>query len=410
LNGKSYWSVSPVTRRQTTAGGIAIGFDDDSEYAGGIGRWLVRSLQAVPDQVKQIGEMESFWYVTMLFLLRCRDLTLISIWNPSFLTILCSHLQGCWPKLAEDISRGTLSPPVPLEPEVAAQLGRDLSPDPMRAAEIRSVFMGEASSAAKYQALWPRLRLISCWCDGTSGELAEELHQLFPKVVIQGKGLLATEGFFTLPVVGMAGCLPALRSHFLEFIPHDGGNVLLLHQLEAGSTYSMVATTAGGLYRYRLHDLVQVAGFHNNVPLLRFMGKEDHIADHFGEKLHEAHVSDVLRQVAARNGLMPGFAMLACEKQPEPKYVCFVESPNIDDGQLLRIAAEIDRQLRANFHYGYCRDLGQLAAVRVFRIERNGRESYLQECCRRGQRLGDVKPIALHRGSGWIEAFQGRML
>lgn len=410
LNGKSYWSVSPVTRRQTTAGGIAIGFDDDSEYAGGIGRWLVRSVQAVPDQVKYIGEMESFWYVTILFLLRCRDLTLISIWNPSFLTILCSHLQDSWPLLAEDISMGTLSPPVPLEPEVAAQLSRNLRPDPMRAEEIRSAFMGDQSPAEQHQCLWPNLRLISCWCDGAATELAGELHGLFPQAVIQGKGLLATEGFFTLPVVGMAGCLPALRSHFLEFIQQDGGDVLLLHQLEAGSTYSMVATTAGGLYRYRLHDLLTVTGFHNSVPLLRFMGKEDHIADHFGEKLHEAHVCNVMKQVAAQHELVPSFAMLACEKQPEPGYVYFVESPNIGDGQLLQIVTEIDKQLRANFHYGYCRDLGQLAAIRVFRIDRNGCESYLQECCRRGQRLGDAKPISLHRGSDWTDVFQGRMV
>jgi len=410
LNGTSYWSVSPATKQQATSGGIPIGFDDDSEYVGGLGRWMVRSVHAVPDQVKRVGQMGNFWYVTLLFLLRSRDLALISVWNPSFLTILCGHLQDCWPKLVEDISQGTLSPPVPLDPEIAADLGQFLRPDHVRAEQIRTAFLGEKLPPDQYQALWPNLHLISCWCDGAAREPAEEVQHLFPQAVVQGKGLLATEGFFTLPVVGMAGGLPAFRSHFQEFIPQDGGAPLMLHRLEAGSTYSLVVTTAGGLYRYRLHDLIQVTGFHNTVPLLRFVGKEDHIADHFGEKLHEAHVCDVLRQVASCHGLDPGFAMLAFEKQPEPGYVYFVEAGKACDGQLLRLAAEIDGHLRGNFHYAYCRDLGQLAAVRVFRVEKDGRENYLQGCCSTGQRLGDVKPVALHRSSGWSEAFQGRML
>lgn len=410
LNGQSYWSVSPVTRRQTTAGGIPVGFDDDSDYVGGFGRLLVRSLQAVPDQVKHIGQMENFWYVTLLFLLRSRALALVSVWNPSFLAILCRRLEDCWPQLAEDIDRGSLSPPEPLDPELAAQLGRQLRPDHVRAEEIRSVFLREKSPADRHLALWPRLRLVSCWSDGVAGDLAEGIRQLFPRSVIQGKGLLATEGFFTLPVAGLDGCLPALRSHFLEFMPQQGGKALLLHQLETGGTYSLVVTTGGGLYRYRLHDLVLVSGFHHNVPLLRFVGKADHIADHFGEKLDESHVAEVLRRAAVRHGLVPDFAMLACEKLPEPGYVYFVESVNGGDSQLLRIAAEIDLQLKGNFQYGYCRELGQLAPVRVFRVERNGRESYLQGCCSRGQRLGDVKPVALHHGCGWAEAFRGRML
>jgi len=410
LDGQSYWSVSPVAQKRTTAGGIPIGFDDDSDYVGGFGRLLVNSLQAVPDQVKHIGQMENFWYFTLLFLLRCRALALISVWNPSFLTILCRRLEDCWPQLADDIARGGLSPPEPLDPELAKELERRLRPDHVRANEIRSVFMREKSPADRHLALWPGLRLVSCWSDGAAGELAEGIRQLFPRAVIQGKGLLATEGFFTLPVAGLDGCLPALRSHFLEFMPQQGGEARLLHRLEPGGIYSLVVTTGGGLYRYRLHDLVRVSGFHDKVPLLRFVGKADHVADHFGEKLDESHVAGVLRRAAGRHGLVPDFAMLACEKLPEPGYVYFIEAGNAGDSQLLRISAEIDAQLKGNFQYGYCRDLGQLAPVRVFRVERNGRESYLQGCCSRGQRLGDVKPVALHRGCGWAETFRGRML
>jgi hypothetical protein len=410
LAGTSYWSVSPVTREPEGADSrIPIGFEDDSEYVGGLGRLLVRSVQAVPDRVKRIGQMESFWYVTLLFLLRSRSLALISVWNPSFLTILCRHLHDWWPSLADDIAAGTLSPPAPLEPEVAAVLNRCNRPDPARAAEIRAACMFGDDGAVRHRGLWPRLQLVSCWGDGAAREGARELGGLFPQAVIQGKGLIATEGFFTFPVSGLDGCLPAFRSHFLEFLPRGGSVPLLLHQVEAGEEYSLVVTTAGGLYRYRLHDLVRVSGFHHGLPLLRFLGKEDHIADHFGEKLHEEHVCEALRQGAARAGLSPRFAMLSYEERPEPGYVYLVEDGGSDE-RLRHAAVAIDGLLKGNFHYRYCRDLGQLAEVRVFRVAGGGREDYLQACCRRGQRLGDIKPLALQRKPGWTGEFRGRML
>ena len=38
--------------------------------------------------------------------------------------------------------------------------------------------------------------------------------------------------------------------------------VLGAHEVEDGKHYYLVPTTAAGLYRYDLHDLVRVAGFH----------------------------------------------------------------------------------------------------------------------------------------------------
>ncbi len=409
--GESYWSVTPAARQATrTSGGIPVGFEDDSEYLGGLKGWLVRSTQAVPAPVKQIADMDSFWYVTALFLLGSRRLALISVWNPTYLTILCDHLWRWWPQLADDLAAGTITPPVSLGAELAGHLARYLRPAPRRAAQVRAAFAAGASPATTCRRLWPSLRLLSCWADGAAADAVGQLRALFPGVTLQGKGLIATECFATLPLLGRDGCLPALRSHFFECLPEQGGEPRLLHQLTVGATYSLVVTTGGGLYRYRLHDLVRVTGVHRGVPLLRFLGKADGCVDHFGEKLHETHVQAVLRQAVAETGLQPGFAMLALDGGPPPAYVLYLEIAAADDGQLLRFGELVELQLRDNFHYAYCRDLGQLAALRVFRIAGQGGEDYLQGCVAQGQRLGDVKPRALHRLSGWTGLFSGRML
>jgi hypothetical protein len=410
IAGKSYWAITPAAgKKERTAGGIPIGFDDDSEYLGWAGR-LFRSVQAVPEEVKLIGNMESFWYVTLLFLLRSHDLALISIWNPTFLTILCDHLHSRWRQLADDIAAGALTPPLPLDPHLAERLSRRNPPDPDRSKEVRAAFAADTAMPEIHRALWPRLRVISCWRDAAASGPAAELAGLFPQAIIQGKGLLATEGFATLPLIGRAGCLPALCSHFFEFLPAGNEEALLLHQLETGKSYSLIITTAGGLYRYRLQDMVTVEGFHNDVPLLIFAGKEECISDHYGEKLHEDHVRKSLQEVTERAALQPKFAMLAIDEQRPPAYALYIEAPQTNDRELRRIGEMLDELLRMNCQYRYCRDLGQLAQLRVFRISGNGCQSYLSRCNELGQRLGDIKPTALHQRSGWTGIFRGSML
>ncbi|HZG67546.1 MAG TPA: hypothetical protein VEZ12_12435, partial [Herpetosiphonaceae bacterium] len=58
----------------------------------------------------------------------------------------------------------------------------------------------------------------------------------------------------------------------------------------------------------------------------------------------------------------------------------------------------------------YCRELGQLDALKVFRIEGSGLETYLSVCQARGQRAGDIKPTALHHNQGWARSFRGKTL
>jgi hypothetical protein len=266
------------------------------------------------------------------------------------------------------------------------------------------------------------------------------LARLFPHARLQGKGLIATEGFVSLPLVGREGAALAIRSHFFEFIPTPGPQhptsdlpPRLAHELEPGVQYSVVITTGGGLYRYQLHDIVEVAGHLGDCPLLRFVGKEDYFSDWFGEKLNESHVRQAMDELFARYAIHPTFAMLACDKQGEDlgaipayaeyrtantsplkidsfAYTLFIEAETVSAETLQQLGCDLEAALRENYHYNYCRDLRQLGAVRVFRVERGALETYLSVCQAHGQRAGDIKPVALHRSGGWSQLFQGRLI
>ncbi|MDQ4076640.1 MAG: GH3 auxin-responsive promoter family protein [Chloroflexota bacterium] len=417
LRGEAYWSISPVTRAdERTPGGIPIGFEEDSEY---LGRWqsaLIRSFQVVPSEVRWIHDMEAFRYVTLLFLLRSRSLALISVWNPTFLTLLVDHLADWWMPLARDIERGTLSPPTSIDGDLHESLRSANDADPQRAAEIRTIFSADAPAGTIHTRLWPNLRLISCWADGHAATYVPEVARHFPQVRIQGKGVIATEGFVSFPLIGYPGAALAIRSHFFEFLPEEeleieGSVPLLAHELERDSVYSIILTTGGGLYRYRLQDLVEVVGHLGECPLLRFVGKEALVSDRFGEKVNERHVRHALDTLFAHHGLHPTFAMLACTaERNRHAYTLFIEVDGVPDARLAPLAEELEAALVENFHYRYCRDLEQLAPVRLFRIASHAWETYLSVCRAEGQRAGDIKPVALHRWGGWPEVFRQEVI
>jgi hypothetical protein len=163
-------------------------------------------------------------------------------------------------------------------------------------------------------------------------------------------------------------------------------------------------TTGGGLYRYRLEDRVAVDGFVGPTPSLRFLGKEGHVSDLRGEKLQESFVAGALARTFESLRLSPRFALLAPndETNGPPGYTLYVEVPEPPPD----LAAALETELAANPHYRLCVALGQLAPAKVFRIEKDGVARYLEHLRGRGQRLGDIKPLALSPETGWSRVFR----
>jgi hypothetical protein len=94
--------------------------------------------------------------------------------------------------------------------------------------------------------------------------------------------------------------------------------------------------------------------------------------------------------------------MLACDTAcARAGYVLYIESAEAMDC-LERIGAAIEAQLCGSFHYEYARRLGQLAPLRVCRVE-GAADRYMARAVREGQRAGNVKPLALDRRTDWTD-------
>jgi hypothetical protein len=363
--GKAYVSVSPATRAPRMIGGIPVGMASEGAY---LGEDLVPALldvMAVSASVAHLSDVDEWRLATLTALARCSDLTLVSVWSPTFLIALLEAL----PRLADPLLQALHD-----EPERAREVGAAIARSPVDTA-----------------LLWPRLDTVSAWADGSSRPYARRLQDMLPHATLQPKGLLATEGAVTTPCSSIWP-VPALTSAVLEFID-DQGKSFLCDELRAGETYGVVMTNAGGFYRYDLGDRLLCHGYEHALPSLEFLGR-DIASDLVGEKLTEPFVSDALT-------LVIGTACLAPRAVARPHYVLLVDTSDRDTARCA--AATIEQRLRLNPQYDYARKIGQLAPVAYEMVE-HLLERYLRLGARRGRRLADIKPPGLITDPAAIEA------
>ena len=403
MSGRAYWSITPYLEEESQQTAIPIGFKPDSAYLGGIKQHLVEPLMAVRAEIAQIGDIELFRYLTLLELLRCSDLRLISVWHPSFLVILLDELPRVWDSLLRDINDGTVNPPVALPDRIKSKFAA--KPDKNRCTQL-SHANGDDSSA-----IWPDLKMISCWGSGHARGAIKELEKYFSGVQIQQKGLIATEAFISLPF-GKDDCNNwlhplAINSHFFEFIDVNG-DCKFIDQLQLGEEYQIIVTTGGGLYRYAMNDRIRVNAFVGRTPSIEFIGKLDFVSDYYGEKLNDHFVADVIDSVVADLSGKVTFSMLAPDGVDKPeRYTLYLE---IDSRPNISLCEELDEKLCSNPHYAACRRLGQLKQVKVFIISYAANHTYLLSSMSEGKRLGDVKPVKLSSRTGWSSVFTGNYI
>ncbi len=391
--GPAYWSISPALPASDEPSAVPIGFDDDSAYLGGVRRRLAESTFAVPSALRLVRDPDDFRYLTLLSLLRQPELRLVSVWHPSFFTLLLDALPARWDEWIGDVTNGGCRRAAQLAPEVRAAV--DAPAQPRRGAELRRVGPADARQ------LWPRLRVVSCWGDAQAALPFADLQHRLPGVALQSKGLLATEAFVSIPFRKMHPL--AVTSHFFEFAD-TSGEVLRAHELRTGESYTVIVTTGGGLWRSRLGDLVEVDGFIGATPSLRFLGRGASVSDLCGEKLTETFVTRAIAAACAACGCAPRFAMLApeCDADGHWSYTLFAE------GELPReLPARLNAGLRANPHYALCRDLGQLSPVACV-VVTDGYQIFSTASVATGRRLGDIKPQALSPRTDWRSLFSAR--
>ncbi|HET7699076.1 MAG TPA: GH3 auxin-responsive promoter family protein [Vicinamibacterales bacterium] len=387
--------VSPAIEGWTAAGvpyGAASGLTYLSQNA------LVRTLYAVPYDAFTIKDFAAKYYVILRMAVE-RDLRVILMANPSTLGLLLKELNQHAESLIQDIADGRITAPAPIDPDVRRRLASRLRPNPQRARELARIRDADGGTLPPVR-VWPRLRAVVCWRDASAALYLPALEASLGDVPVYNLGYAASEGLGTFRLAGAGDEVLAITGHLFEFCDVDeidgavgsAGPLRLCDELEEGHRYFIVMTTSGGLYRYHIDDIVEVRGFVNRTPALRFVQKGTNSYSFTGEKLTEAQIIAAVTAATSAHGVTPTFFTALPIFGEPPHYRVMVEGPASGTSVPANLlAGAIDAELsRLNVEFEGKRKSRRLASTQVVFLPPGFFEQY-REATHRTKRDAQIK-------------------
>ena len=246
-------------------------------------------------------------------------------------------LETEWRSLCHDIRTGELNEKI-TDPTLRVAMEDHIllrKPNPVLADLIASKCRSLTSKRAlgsggawkgAVRILWPRCKYVLSILTGAMEVYVEKLEFYTGGAVpLVSADYAATEGWIgvnigptSTPTDVSFTILPTLA--FFEFIPlsrtrsthindmSNGGGAALaaydegvpvgLTDVKVGQEYEIVMTTAWGLYRYRLGDIVRVTGFYNNAPQVAYVCRKNVMLSLNIDKITEKDLKAVVDRAA----------------------------------------------------------------------------------------------------------------
>lgn len=332
---------------------------------------IIKRHFALPYELSKIKDVDTKYYL-MLRLALAQNVTTILCCNPSSLLLLADQMGEHAEKLVTDIYDGKVSSEYSIPAAFDKAFKPFLSAQRTLARRLARTLDQEGKLSPKNA--WPNLALVSCWKGGPMSFYLDQLQEPYGNLPVRDFGYMASEGRGNIPLSDQgAGGVIAVTSHFFEFVPEaemdsPDRHFLTVDQLEVNGRYYIHFTTAAGLYRYNISDLIEVVGFFKNTPVIQFIRKGAGISSITGEKLTEEQVRVALARAVAKLGIT-GITQFISTVQLDrpPYYVCFIElKEELSDSLRNNFLRAFDQALKAqNPEYRDKRDTLRLGTPRL---------------------------------------------
>lgn len=292
-------------------------------------------------------------YLHARFALQDADVTWGTSSFISIFLMMMQYIEKEWEILVNDIENGTINEDIKMPPEVRASVLKKLVPMPERAKELREIFE-DGFDIPIIPRLWPKLQCIVAVCTGGFSNYLYKMKERYidDSVHILYVGLTASEGLFSVPFeLDNPEAVLVPDSVFYEFLPIDSENfddMVTMDKLEVGKTYEIIFTNFSGFYRYRMRDAVKVTGYHNQLPIVEFQYRIDHIIHLTGEKTTEKALRFAAESTEKELGYqMEEFSAYGDEDAVPLRYNYLMEIHDVPEGlKVNQIVETLEKYLR----------------------------------------------------------------
>jgi hypothetical protein len=403
LDGMILSIVSPAVEGYVTDSGKPFGSTSGHMYES-LPK-IIRRRYIVPSRIFGIHDYDTKYHAILRLAIQEKNITFVSTANPSTLARIAKLFRERGPEIIREVAEGTFSEMDKLNFAQRETMTKALRKDAKRSEELKKVWE-DRKGQVRFQDLWPAISAVACWTGGSSSIFLDQLRGEFGQgTLLRDLGYLSSEFRGTIPFSDHTNAgVPTFRSHFLEFVQRDDWDNGLqkfvdLHDLKNGELYYIFVTSDFGLYRYNMNDIVEVDGFFNKVPLLKFIQKGKGVTNITGEKLYENQVLCAVDQLENTLGIHSNFfLMVADEAQSRYTfyYEPFQENESAAVGKHDDIQNRLDTLLREiNIEYDVKRSSGRLKDLDLAVLKGGSYEEFKRHSISNGQREGQFKIVAL---------------
>ena len=358
---------------------------------------FMKSLHPAPADVFHISDYKARYYAIMRMAI-ARDCTLIITANPSTLVEMQTNANEFYNDYCDDIEKGTLSNKFPIPDNIRAALLANVKPNPARAAELRKLKARYGTVLPKHY--WPNLQVVNTWFCGNTRIYYEKVRDSFPPDCVFHEfsyysteckaGLVLKSNTEDTVVFGNKMYFEFIHESDLE---NPNPKIYQAYELKEGQRYCMLVSHFSGLYRYNMTDLLEVTGYYNEFPIIKFIQKVNGTISLTGEKLHERQFIEAVHEVEKKTGkLAPFFVGFADPQKSSYKFYYEFSDQNVSAGEAEAFTAHLDKFLQDyNNEYREKRESNRLKAPETALLGPEAFERFKATCIDRGYRDGQFK-------------------
>ncbi|KAH8490459.1 hypothetical protein Peur_065959 [Populus x canadensis] len=278
-----------------TKGGLTAGTATTHYYASEefkIKQEKTKCFTCSPQEVISGGDYKQSTYCHLLLgLFFCDQVEFITSTFAYSIVQAFTAFEDVWRDICNDIKHGTLSERINLAKMRKAVLSI-ISPNPSLASKIEENCkeLETQNWLGLITKLWPNSKYVYSIMTGSMQPYLQKLRHYAGGLALVSADYGSTESWIGvnvdpyLPPEDVTFAVIPTFSYY-EFMPlyrenHDCGSAIddfiedepvPLSKVKVGQEYEIVLTTFTGLYRCRLGDVVEVAGFHKGTPKLNFI-------------------------------------------------------------------------------------------------------------------------------------------
>ncbi|MED6173811.1 hypothetical protein PIB30_063156 [Stylosanthes scabra] len=226
-------------------------------------------------------------------------------------------LEKHWTLLCNDIRTGAINAEI-TDVSVRESVMKILKPDP-KLADFIQVECGKKSWQGIITRLWPNTKYVDVIVTGTMSQYIPTLDYYSNGLPLVCTMYASSECYFGVNLNPL--CKPSEVSYTLiptmcyyEFLPVNRANendalpssnrslndkeqqdLVELVDVKLGQEYELVVTTYAGLYRYRVGDVLRVAGFKNKAPQFNFVCRKNVVLSIDSDKTDEVELQNAMK-------------------------------------------------------------------------------------------------------------------